>query len=306
VGDTAGVVTALSLELTPIWKYSTGSQIVHSLAMADDMVLVGDFDGTVHSLNARTGKPRWKRELPNGIYAAAALAGENAVIADSAGWLHSIAIKTGVPRWSRKVADFGFEAGAVVHGDLVFAGAWDGRLYAVRHETGELAWKASCPSWHANLKSRYYAAADAPPVVVGGHVLIADRGYHLGRYTLDGQYAGPVRAKVSALAASADGSAFYTRGTDHQLVKHAADGSVLWSSPTKLGRAPTAPLVCGNRVAVVSDTGLLFVADVQSGKEICSLSISPSLFVLSGLGSDGANRLFAADMDGAVTGVELA
>jgi outer membrane protein assembly factor BamB len=305
VGDTAGIVAALSLDLKPVWKYSTGSQIVHSLAVADGLVIVGDVDGVVHALRATSGERAWKRQLPNAIYAAAAIAGATAVVADAAGWLHALRVETGKTAWSVKVADFGFEARPLVHDDLLFAGAWDGRLYALRHATGKVDWKAWCPTWHTDMKSRYYAPADASPVIVQDHVLTTDRGYRLGRYTREGEYLGLVRGQVSAVAASAEGDAFYTRGLDNQLVKHAANGTVLWSRSTPLGRAPTAPLVCGERVAVVSDTGLLYVADAASGDELCSLSMSPSLFVLSGLGGDSAHHLFAADMDGRLTGVQL-
>jgi len=189
---------------------------------------------------------------------------------------------------------------------MLLAGAWDGQVYAVRAKDGALAWKAWCPSWHANLKSRYYAPADTTPVVIDNHLLLTDRGYNLGRYTLGGEYVGAVSKQVAAVAASEQDGGFYSRGLDDKLVKHAADGTELWSLSTKLGRAPTPPIVCGPRVAVVSDTGALCVADVETGKEVISLSVSPSLFVLSGLGSDGKSRLYAADMDGRLTGVQLA
>jgi outer membrane protein assembly factor BamB len=192
----------------------------------------------------------------------------------------------------------------LVYGELLLAGAWDARLYAVRHDTGKLEWKSWCPSWHANLKSRYYAAADTSPAVINDQVLATDRGYNLGRYSLRGEFLGQLRPKVSAVTV-ADG-AFYTRGLDNQLVKYSPDGAQLWSLKTPLGRAPTAPLVIGKNVAVVSDTGHLCVADAATGSEVFSLSISPSLFVLSGLGSDNASRLFAADMDGRLTSVQLA
>jgi outer membrane protein assembly factor BamB len=305
VGDTAGIVTAFSLDLKPVWTYSTGSQIVHSLAISDGLVLVGDVDGGVHALRVANGDRVWRRALPNAIYAAAAITDEIAILADAAGWLHSLRMTTGDTAWSVKVADFGFEARPLVDYDLLFAGAWDGRVYALRPATGELAWKAWCPTWHADMKSRYYAPADASPVAVHDHVLVTDRGYRLGRYSRGGEFLGVVREKVAAVAASPDKDAYYTRGLDNQLVKYAADGTQLWIRSTPLGRAPTAPLVCGTRVAVVSDTGLLYVADAATGNEVCTISISPSLFVLSGLGSDGERRLFAGDMDGKLTCVHF-
>jgi outer membrane protein assembly factor BamB len=203
------------------------------------------------------------------------------------------------------VANFGFEAQPLVHGRLLLCGAWDGKLHALDRHHGNLVWSAWSATCQAEFETRYYGPADGTPIISGDDVLAADRGWRLGRFALDGRLRGVVRGQVSAVGASRDGTAFFTRGLDHRLAKYSAAGALLWETETPLGRAPSPPVEQNGDVAAVSDTGLFTLVDSATGEKRFAVSISPSLYVLSGIGVDGGHRFFAADMDGRLTCVSL-
>ncbi|WP_261343838.1 outer membrane protein assembly factor BamB family protein [Bythopirellula goksoeyrii] len=305
VANTSGLVVGLSRKLEKKWAYDTHSQVVHSLTAADDRILVGNISGGLHCLRATDGRSIWKISLPNSLYAASGVHGGLAYLADGAGWLHAISLNDGQIRWSREVTSYAFEAQPLVFEDRLFISSWDGFIYAVDCNTGGVIWKSWSPKGHQDVKSRYYGAADNPIVAIGGSLFANNRAWMLGSFALNGDFQAVLQDKVTSIAAGQSDHSLYAKTLDNRLVRIDRKGNRIWDAEVPTGRVPNQPVECAGQVAVLSDTGILTLLACDSGLQTLQYSISPRLYCLSGIGTDGIDTLVAADMDGTVTSLQL-
>ncbi len=305
VANTSGQVFGLSRCLEKNWIFDTQSQVVHSLAAGKRSILVGDIEGNFYCLDMIDGGCIWRISLPNALYSAAAVQGGHAYIGDSAGWIHAIRIECGQIQWSQEVTSYGFETQPLVVERQLIAGCWDGYIYSLDCETGDVLWKSWSPKGQHDVKSRYYGAADNPLVYCGESLFVSDRGWMLGRYNLSGDFLEVLEENVASLSASPSRQSIYAKRLDNYLVKMDTTGRHNWKAEVPTGRVPNQPVEVAGRVAVLSDTGILTLLDSDSGQQVFQYSISPRLYCLSGIGTDGVGTFVAADMDGTVTSLVL-
>ncbi len=319
-GDTAGIVTALdAVTMLPAWRYDTASEVLHSVTHCGEVIAVGDADGRLHLLNPSGGKPIAVLELGAPLFAAGTMVDGVFYLADGNGALHAIAPDAGNALWRRDIAEFAVESAPTYDtaDDRLVFGAWDGQLYSVDRSTGEIAWKRWGPMGEKAakpVKSRYFGPADTPAVVVNDEVWIADRGYCLGRYrAADGGWIGVAGgqdiAGISVLTSDGEPIGVMARGRLDRLLRLNLSGDVVWSVELQLGRCPNPPVQADaiGAIGIVSDTGLLSIVDAHSGALRLQYSLTPKLFVLSGLSySDKTQSWYAAGMDGVVTRIEVA
>jgi polyvinyl alcohol dehydrogenase (cytochrome) len=100
-------------QLRPIWTAAMSGPVVSGVTVADGLVYFGDWSGSFHALDGRTGAESWVAFL--GMAPAPA----------DAGCMPSI----------------GISSQAVVHGDTVYAGGGDSTVYALDKQTGEVQWQ---------------------------------------------------------------------------------------------------------------------------------------------------------------------
>src|SRR6185436_17038111 len=116
--------------------------------------------------------------------------------------------------------------------------------------------------------SRYFAAADCPPLIVDERLFVVDRAYRLGVYALDGKYLGELATGIAAIGRSEDGHSFYARGLEKGLTRFDAMGRPVWTNPITLGRFPIPPTEIGGKVYVCSNRGTLTVHQAANGQEL--------------------------------------
>lgn len=128
VGSRDGYLYYFSLKE---WKYQTGGRIEYSSPLlADDLILIGDCNGTLHAVNKDTGKLVWKFTGGGGIYSSPQRVKDSVVYGDNAGNVYCLDQKTGKPVGL-------FKAGNAVQGlstgpdGTIYAGSRDGYLYAL-------------------------------------------------------------------------------------------------------------------------------------------------------------------------------
>jgi outer membrane protein assembly factor BamB len=135
-----------------LWSYKTGDRIVGSPAVASvrgrELVLVGSFDRSLHAVDATTGAPVWRRATRGAVYSSPAVFDDGKrVIAVASAWDHRVhafdaadgtllwSAYTGQPLWDAVALDESTGASPVaarVNGRwMVYAGSWDGTLYAL-------------------------------------------------------------------------------------------------------------------------------------------------------------------------------
>ncbi|TWT33475.1 Outer membrane protein assembly factor BamB precursor [Posidoniimonas corsicana] len=320
-GDTAGTVTALDADsLQPRWRRQTGREILHSLALAGGHVLAGDSDGVLWRLDAGSGEVVSSTDLPAPLFAPPLVIEDHAYLGDANGAVHAINLTSGQPGWKQDVASFAFEAAPTYYaeGDLLIGGAWDGRIYALDRQSGEVAWSAAAPTGQVQTKSRYYSAADGSPVLVGDELWIVDRGYRLGRYAAaSGEFLGLVQEKAAGVTPiGGDSTDLCVTHLDDRVSRRAVGGEVLWEQPVETGRCPRGVSVGPGQpgspsgdptLCCVSDRGLMTLLSAADGRVLHRYSATPRLFVLAPPTSSPSGRQWwVAGMDGVVTRVQQA
>lgn len=314
-GDTAGRVTALDAgTLAQRWRHESLGEILHALAPCGERLAVGDSDGNLRLLDAATGSPLWTVNVGAALYGAP-LAVEGALyVGDCNGRLLAVDAATGDTLWAHDAAEYAIES-SVAHDaarDRLVVGAWDGKLYAVDRQTGAPAWQAWSPSCEVATRSRYYGPADCPPLVIGDEVWATDRGYRLGRYeAASGAFLGVVREAVSGVSLlEHEGvpAGVLARGLGGGVARLDLSGRPVWEADARAGRSPRPPVDApgAGAVGVVSDVGLLTVVDRETGAVLLRHSLTPRLFVHSGLTYCPAEASwYAAGMDGVVSRVPM-
>lgn len=167
--------------------------------------------------------------------------------------------------------DFGFGTSPAVANGLVYAGAWDGILYAFNSQDGAISWDF-----------RVGGEMDSSPSVSGGKVFIgrgkrvyarkADTGARLWIVKDDEEsfwYSSPVVAEGIIYLLSGGGKLFAFR---------AADGKPCWSNRVEIKSGfmwHSSPAVAGGVIYVSSIRGMLHAFKAADGTPLWSVPVSP-------------------------------
>lgn len=301
VAGTSGKMCGFTGHLEPLWAFDAHTQVVHSLAHFEDKVLVGDIEGVVHCIHMADGRPLWQKALGAPLYAAATIRDGVAYFLDGSGCCHAVCCIAGEVKWSKQVTQFCFESKPLILGNKLIAAAWDGFIYSIDRHSGNVDWSSWCPKGQKDTMSRYYSAADCALTGCDGMLYACDRGWVLGQYSSRGQFQKVLGEDVSGVSVGKDSCSIFVKMLDNRLLRMDTSGQVDWEAEVVSGRAPTPPVVIGNHVVVLSDTGILTALDASTGARQIEYSISPRLYCLSGIGTDGLRKIVAADMDGLIT-----
>lgn len=154
-------VVAYSSAGRRLWTIDTPELVLAQPVDAGDgkVVLVG-LDGTVSSVDARSGEPAWSRKLDADVSAPATVAGKAVVLVDRAGRVTAFDRTTGKTLWSREGEPVSRAVAAV---DLVVMVEEDGFARALDARTGDRRWEV-----------RYTGASQAAVVVGDLVVLVSD------------------------------------------------------------------------------------------------------------------------------------
>jgi len=318
VGTTAGQVIRVSFSWATAKTdtlFTSGGEILHGPALFENTLYFSSGDMNVYSISV-AGKLNWKCPLAAGVYGTPAVGPDAVYVGDMEGFVHAIDRRNGKIKWSQRIAPYSIEQSLLLdEGPLarargseegvLYFGAWDGQVYAVNARDGSVKWKERSPGGQSEAKytSRYYAAADCSPLIVGDHLIVCDRSYHVGSYSLDGKYIGQIAANVSGIGLSRDGKSFYARGFEAGLTRYDAAGKPMWSNPVPLGRFPIPPTEMAGKVYVCSNRGLLTAHDAADGKFLWQYQVTPQLHVMASVAADAAGNAYVAAMDGTVTRV---
>lgn len=284
-------------------KYSVGASVrAQPVRLSKDRFCIATTAGEVICLTTG-GKPVWRHQTGAAVYATPVLAGDRIICANNNGDIIALNVADGKPLWRREEPGYAIESGLAVTGDTVFAGSWDGYVYAVGLSDGALKWKAlSRGSDRANV-GRYYSPADCAPAAQGNALFVADRAYKLSVYeALTGALL-PPEGEVGAVATSSDGG-FYLRHSKGQVSKRRPDGSTIWEAEVPTGYLPVPPVEADGRVWVTSDRGLLTALDAATGSILAQQRVAPGLFMFAAPAAT-ADEVYLADETGCLMALRL-
>ena len=190
-----------------LWKSEISDIIRSSPTVADGVVYVGAYDGTVYALSvgapsiaAKASRPEssthprsaalmpaqpaaskpapavkpgellWRREVGGGVDSSPAVVDSVVYVGAYDSHMYALDTTSGWPKWKSKIGGNIESSPAVVDG-VVYVGAYDGHVYALDATTGEVKWKCWIGSFWGLLSSS--------PAVVNGIVYIGSTDRHM-------------------------------------------------------------------------------------------------------------------------------
>lgn len=225
----------IDLEKAPVvaWTFKTKGPVFASPMVQQNIAYVGSLDSTLYALDIATGQTRWTQKFNGAIRSTVCLDADRLYFVCADGLFYAVNINTGKVLWrfrtlggilgERKYdfADY-YHSSPLILNNRLFFGSGDGRVYALKAETGEVIWsfqtndivhntpvvygdKLYIGSFDGNLYAlniqsgtlawkfksvghRYFPKGEmqGSPVVANGLVYIGSRDYNL--YAVDAQH----------------------------------------------------------------------------------------------------------------------
>ena len=190
--------------------------------VAGGAVLVGDWDGRVWSLDARTGRTHWRTRLDGAVKGSLAISGRRVFIGTYAGSMYALSARTGAVLWRSRGHGRFYSSPAAAYG-RVFIGSLDGGVYAFGEATGDVLWTRPTGGY-------VYAS----PAVAHKLVLVGSydhRFYALDAGTGNVRWRFHANGAISGAASVVDGVVYFSTFAERTYALRAADGHALETWP---------------------------------------------------------------------------
>jgi len=139
VGDFEGTIHSIDLMTgDPVWTVKKKDGFVTSAAASEGSVVIGDFSGMVYCLDASTGKDVWAREIEQQVASGANFYASNVLLSTDGGTLISMDLKTGEQIWSYATGDQ-LKSSPSIWSNFSMLGGCDGKLHKINIAKGESA-----------------------------------------------------------------------------------------------------------------------------------------------------------------------
>lgn len=125
-----GMLSRPPVQKATVWSRRVVGDVVHTPAIAHDMVFVTTSQGTVMALDPGTGSTRWSVDLKMPITAAPTVAGTTVLIGTKAGVVFGLDVHGGAELWTFKAASE-ISGSPIAVGDTMYVVSSDGTLHAV-------------------------------------------------------------------------------------------------------------------------------------------------------------------------------
>lgn len=149
------------------WSFSTSGPIYSSPAIHKRKVVVGSADGGVYCLDLIKGTALWKWKANSSVLGSPVLSGDTVFIGTSDHRIVALSLKNGSLLWAFEGLDGPVVSTPLLYQGKLIVGAWDRNLYAIQTLTGKLVWK-----WNNGTSVRNYSPASCIPVATDGVVYI--------------------------------------------------------------------------------------------------------------------------------------
>jgi outer membrane protein assembly factor BamB len=228
VPGTDGTVVAFDAHSGKIRWQRTIGPTESSPLVANGLVYVGDWNGKVWALDARTGATRWTYRTDGEVKGSAAFAAGRIFVGSYDGHVYALAARTGKLAWRAaaqpRLGSLGtfYSTPAIAYG-RVYIGCTDGKVYSYGAASGKLRWSQSTGGY-------VYAS----PAI--WHRLVIAGSYDQTLYALDAA-TGDVRWRfraegpISGSATVVDGVVYFSTFDKQTYGLDAATGKLLWHWP---------------------------------------------------------------------------
>ncbi len=247
-GTTRGTLIALDAGTgAEKWRCETGGTILGSPNQigTNQIVVINQSEGSLHGLELSSGKLLWKTEGVERCDGSPGVGNGRIIFGSCAAALHIYSAADGKHLKNIEVGgDAQLAGGAAVAGNLVFAGARDGRLLCADAEAGDIVWSSA-----ESQEQTFSTPAVTQDKVIyssdNGRVYAVTRedGRLLWTFETGGLSASPVVAG-DKVAVSADGVLY---------LLNLVDGRKLWSQ--EVSDDISSPALIGGMLVVGADDG---------------------------------------------------
>jgi outer membrane protein assembly factor BamB len=209
------------------WVLHTGPTESSPLVV-NGSVYIGDWNGTVWAVDARTGKVRWRYQAGGKVKGSVAYSGGVLYVGAYDGHVYAIAARTGKLLWRASeqvglISSGTFYATPAVDFGRVFIGSTDGKMYAFGAHTGDLLWSHGTGSY-------VYASAAI------WHRLVLVGSYDQSFYALDAATGNVVwqfhsNGPISGSATVLGNVVYFSTFNKRTYALDCATGKLVWSFP---------------------------------------------------------------------------
>ena len=207
-----------------IWSFDTDGALRASPVVSDELVVIGDIDGTVYGLDGIDGRDHWRTELDApSVFAVPTIVDDTVFVSGfddlnrSESTTYALDLSTGDIHWMRDFGQGGRTAVAT-DGERVYISTYDGVCHAVSAQTGETVWRLT------GERHKKTPALSAGLVILGdGEDLIA-----LDAECGSEQWRTALNDHVQTPAVVDDGRAFVITRSEKQWCLDATTGEVIW------------------------------------------------------------------------------
>lgn len=238
-------------------------------AVAGDLLAVGTLDGHVYGVNAKDGSPLWEAALDAEVLTTPVIGDKLVIVRTQDGRVYGLDAQTGKRQWvydqsTVPLLSLRGNGSLLVAKGVVFFGSDDGKLVALRSDTGEKLWDQNLASGEGRTEIEQLDDADGA-ILLDGNTLFA-AAYHGNMVAIDGPSGRPLWSHpfstFDSLAVNGNG----VFGVDDESQVWAYDkstGSNLWKNDKLKYRWLTGPAVQGDYVVVADMEG--YVHWLQTG-----------------------------------------
>ena len=249
-----------------IWQYpeKSAGQIFYSAPVItpDGQLLVGSAgnDHALYSLDPATGKEKWASpfKAEDHFFASPLVVGDAIYAPNNDGTLYVLKLATGEKLWSLHLSHSLWGA-PVTDGKLIFVTSLDHFVYAVDSQTQQIAWKTDVGG----------SVPDSPALSTDGSTLYV--GSFQNKLTALNAADGKVRWTADTKgwvwgAPAVEGDTVYTADINGYVYSLGApNGKNAWPDIQPDGPITGSPLVLGDGVFVVTESGTGFAYDRNGG-----------------------------------------
>lgn len=238
-------------------------------AVAGDLLAIGTLDGHVYGLSAKDGSQRWVATLPSEVIDSPVISGALIIVRTQDGRVYGLDSNTGERRWVNDQGNVPLlslrgNGPLLVTNGVVFLGSDDGKLMALRQDSGDKLWEQKLASGEGRTDIDRMNDADGS-IVLDGSTLYASA-YHGNLTAVEGPSGRPLWARpfstYTSLALS--GNSLFGVNTDSQVwAFDKSSGADMWKNDDLKYRWLTAPAVQGNYIIVADSEG--YVHWLQTG-----------------------------------------
>lgn len=228
--DVEGGVYALNPKTgRKLWRTDTDARLIAGPTLAGSLVLLGTLDAEVIALKREDGTQAWRARVSSEVLAPPVREGGVVVARCGDGKLFGLSADTGVRLWSFDRAQpqltLRGQSAPMIQDETVYAGLDNGRMVALRLETGETVWEQIVAAPEGRNDLDRIVDIDADPLVFG-----------------DGVYAVSFGGELAAVGLT--------------------EGRVAWRRPVK---SYSGVALLGALLAVTDEEGVVWALDAQTG-----------------------------------------